>query len=129
MLRVVIIGQSHKKEQFRTFTFTSDNAVSDREEIKNALAAALQKIFQKHQNSTVLNENPQLNETLNENKTLLTSKEIQIRQDILKNHKDLMKLHMELVLNGLLSEEEFWSIRQVNNNLVIYILLITVEPS
>jgi len=112
MLRVVIIGQSHKKEQFRTFTFTSDNAVSDREEIKNALAAALQKIFQKHQNSTVLNENPQLNETLNENKTLLTSKEIQIRQDILKNHKDLMKLHMELVLNGLLSEEEFWSIRQ-----------------
>jgi len=112
MLRVVIIGQGNKKEQFRTFTFTSDNAVSDREEVKNALAAALQKIYQKHQQSTLLNEKPQLNETLNENKTLLTSKEIQIREDILKNHKDLMKLHMELVLNGLLSEEEFWNIRQ-----------------
>ncbi|ORX81862.1 hypothetical protein BCR32DRAFT_268030 [Anaeromyces robustus] len=112
MLRVVIVGQPHKKEQFRTFTFTSNNPVSDREEVKNALAAALQKIYQKHQNSAVLNENPHLNETLNENKTLLTTKEIQIRQDILKNHKDLMKLHMELVLNGLLSEEEFWNIRQ-----------------
>lgn len=112
MLRVVIIGQSNKKEQFRTFTFTSDNAVSDREKVKNALAVALQKIYQKHQQSALLNEKPQLNKTLNENKALLTSKEIQIREDILKNHKDLMKLHMELVLNGLLSEEEFWNIRQ-----------------
>eukprot|EP00833_Pecoramyces_ruminatium_P006553 jgi/Orpsp1_1/1180585/evm.model.c7180000073986.1 len=112
MLRIVIIGQSHKKEQFRTFTFISNNAVSDREEVKNALADALQKIYQKHQRSKVLQENPQLNNALIENKTLLTSKEIQIRQDILKNHKDLMKLHMELVLNGLLSEEEFWNIRQ-----------------
>jgi len=113
MLRVVIIGQGSKKEQFRTFTFTSDNAVSDRDKVKDELAAALQKIYQKHQQSTVLNENPKLNEALNENKTLLTSKEIQIRENILKNHKDLMKLHMELVLNGLLSEEEFWNIRQV----------------
>jgi len=120
MLRVVIIGQSNKKEQFRTFTFTSDNAVSDREKVKNALAVALQKIYQKHQQSALLNEKPQLNKTLNENKALLTSKEIQIREDILKNHKDLMKLHMELVLNGLLSEEEFWNIRQVLKKLIFF---------
>ncbi|KAG4100958.1 hypothetical protein H8356DRAFT_1657039 [Neocallimastix lanati (nom. inval.)] len=112
MLRVIIIGQPHKKEQFRTFIFTSDNAVSDREKIIEALAEELQSLYQQHHDSKLLKENPQLNKILDENKTLLTSNEIQIREDILKNHKDLLKLHMELVINGLLSEEEFWSIRE-----------------
>jgi len=80
MLRVVIIGQSQKKEQLRTFTFTSNNAVSDREEVKNALAAALQKIYQKHQHSAVLQDNPQLNNALNENKTLLKCHPVLKRQ-------------------------------------------------
>jgi len=112
MLRVIIIGQPHKKEQFRTFIFTSDNAVSDREKIIEALAEELQSLYQQRHDSKLLKENPQLNKILDENKTLLTSNEIQIREDILKNHKDLLKLHMELVINGLLSEEEFWSIRE-----------------
>ncbi|ORY50631.1 hypothetical protein LY90DRAFT_702889 [Neocallimastix californiae] len=100
------------REQFRTFIFTSDNAVSDREKIIEALAEELQSLYQQHHDSKLLKENPQLNKILDENKTLLTSNEIQIREDILKNHKDLLKLHMELVINGLLSEEEFWSIRE-----------------
>jgi hypothetical protein len=112
MLRVVIIGQSQKKEQFRTFTFTSNNAVSDREEVKNALAAALQKIYQKNQQSAVTKEKSQQSDASDKAKSLLNSREMQIRQDILNKHKDLMKVHMELVLNGLLSEDEFWSIRQ-----------------
>jgi len=123
MLRVIIIGQPHKKEQFRTFIFTSDNAVSDREKIIEALAEELQSLYQQRHDSKLLKENPQLNKILDENKTLLTSNEIQIREDILKNHKDLLKLHMELVINGLLSEEEFWSIREVR---LIYLLFITI---
>lgn len=118
MLKVLINGPPNKKEQSRTFTFMSDTPVADRDAMKDALAAALQKIYQKkqaqqQQQQQIASHIADGITNKDEHTKLLSSQEIQIRREILKKNKDLMKLHMELVLNGLISEEEFWSIRKV----------------
>ncbi|KAJ1345399.1 hypothetical protein BSLG_000912 [Batrachochytrium salamandrivorans] len=45
-------------------------------------------------------------------KTALTVQDIQARQTLLSRNKDLAKIHKEIVMGGLISEQDFWSTRR-----------------
>jgi hypothetical protein len=102
LLKVTQWGNGDQGEANYNFQFNGQDAVGDREKLKESLAVH---ITAQRSNQPARNTPAATNS--------LTYHDIPLRQALLAKDKELSKLHRELVISGTLSEADFWSSRQV----------------
>ena len=97
LLKVTLKSTKTSPETNHTFSFQS---TEDRELIKDMLARQLSE--QKH--GSVPSAKP--------SKVIVTANEIRARQAILGHDTELANLHREMVIEGVVEEEQFWETRK-----------------
>lgn len=126
MMIVVCQDNSPKGKTDYKFSFLSDNAASDRKAIKEAISQMKLKLDSKpsqvpevasapHKKLGEPGGKPETSvatDRLIVPKNRLSDLDVRIRCTILKKSPQLAALHQELVVNGVVSEEEFWENRQ-----------------
>ncbi|KAJ8322704.1 hypothetical protein BDV3_006971 [Batrachochytrium dendrobatidis] len=99
-------------ETNHNFSFPNPaTAESDRDHIKDYLATRIAAVRQR--SATPASAKPtSLPRTASATTSSLTLQDLQARQALLSKNKDLAKLHKEIVIGGLISEQDFWNTRQ-----------------
>ncbi|KAJ3213490.1 RNA polymerase II transcription factor B subunit 1 [Dinochytrium kinnereticum] len=103
LLKITQWGQGTQPETNYNFQFTGKDAVKDRERVKETLSVEISKNRVANAANDVTGG------------SAITSQDIQIRQSLLSKDKELARLHKELVMSGIIGEEEFWLNRKAFN--------------
>ncbi|KAI8921401.1 hypothetical protein DFJ77DRAFT_162385 [Powellomyces hirtus] len=98
ILKVTQSAPNGQPEVNYIFTFLAPDALEDREKVKAVLMDVMSENAKAASASAVASAN--------------TAEEFQIRQDILNQFPDLRALHGQLVVTGIVSEDDFWASRQ-----------------
>eukprot|EP00842_Homolaphlyctis_polyrhiza_P004759 jgi/Hompol1/5284/HPOL_002645-RA len=81
-----------------SFTFDGPNPENDREQIKDAISKRLAAALSQQQQS--------------QNTAALRVQDLEARSTLLSRNKELARLHKDLVMGGLIGEEDFWNTRK-----------------
>ncbi|KAI8848363.1 hypothetical protein BC829DRAFT_394293 [Chytridium lagenaria] len=98
LLKITQWSQENQPETNYNFLFIGKDPMKDRERVKEVLSLEISK--NRIANGGVTADVPGV--------STITSQDIQIRQSLLTKDKELAKLHKELVMSGIIGEEEFW---------------------
>ncbi|KAJ3086843.1 RNA polymerase II transcription factor B subunit 1 [Quaeritorhiza haematococci] len=111
LLKITTWAQGSTPETSYNFTFTSSSAAAEREKVKDRLAEV---IGQQRGSTPVSRPSSPAVSTGggSSGRGVLSQQEIQARQTLLSKNKELAKLHRQLVIGGVITEEDFWENRK-----------------
>ncbi|KAK9729663.1 RNA polymerase II transcription factor B subunit 1 [Basidiobolus ranarum] len=100
-----------------TFNFVSQNARTDREQIKDKITEILARVLTATDLNTLpkptgASDSSSASSVQPQTRPAVSAIDLKIRQNLLSRNEELGKLHQQLVVSGHISQEEFWETRQ-----------------
>lgn len=104
MLKITLKEELHGSNA-HLFLFTSGDALKERDSVKEFISDRLSEC-RRSESHVIAPQVPSSN-----GKNLLSFDEIKLRSKLLSSDKKLFSLHKDLVMGGLISDQEFWENR------------------